>query len=95
MPARTIRGTPIYVNRGEVEIALVPEVQTRRLRFLSGPSSATLTAVDPSAIYVIDRQGVRRLSLGSPLKHWLRIVPLSLLGGPALYLLARWSKRNG
>ncbi len=95
MPATTIRGTPIYVTRGDERIALVPEVQTRRLRFQTGPLPPTLIAVDPWAVYVIDRHGVRRLPLASPIRRWLKKVPLALLAGPALYLLARWSKRNG
>ncbi|HEX8229903.1 MAG TPA: hypothetical protein VF826_11405 [Chloroflexia bacterium] len=94
--ARTIiRGTPIYVAQGSERIALVPEVRLVRRRFRARSSSLTLTALGPAAVYVIDGAGVRRLALGSSLKHWPKIVPLSFLVGPVLYLLARWSKRNG
>ena len=95
MAGSLIRGTPIYVARGDERIALVPEIRAIRKRFRAGPPSITLTALDPSAVYLIDRQGVRRLPLGLPLRRWLKLVPLSFLVGPVLYVLARWSKKNG
>ncbi|HEX8599349.1 MAG TPA: hypothetical protein VF952_12635 [Chloroflexia bacterium] len=95
MSGSIIRGTPIYVARGDERIALVPEVRALRRNFRRGASSLTLTAIGPAAVYIIDRRGVRRLALGTPLKHRHKIVPLWFLAGPLIYLLALWSKRNG
>ncbi len=91
MCASLLRGTPVYVRRGAETIALVPEVAVTSRSHKSKPE---VTAIQPSAVYVIDGSGVTRLAPGSGVKGQSKLVLLSLLLGPVLYLWARWSRKN-
>ena len=89
-----LRGTPIYANRGDEKIALVPEIRLSRKRLGKRLSNHALTSLDPSALYLIDQSGVKRLTLGPPKKRPLRLIALSFLLAPLLSLLARRRKPN-
>ena len=53
-----IRGRPVYVQVGDDRISLVPEVVAWRIRL---GLRLSLRLVAPSAVYLIDAAGVRRL----------------------------------
>ena len=89
-----LRGTPIYVNRGGERIALVPEIRLSRNRVGKRFSNHALTSLDPSALYLIDQSGVKRLTLGPPKKRPLLLIALSFLLAPVLSLLVRRRKPN-
>jgi hypothetical protein len=94
MPESVLRGTPIYVNRGGEKIALVPEIRLSRKRLGKRFSNRALTSLDPSALYLIDQHGVKRLTLRPPQKRPVRLIALSFLLVPLLSLLARRRKPN-
>ncbi|HEY0070375.1 MAG TPA: hypothetical protein VGE04_10440 [Chloroflexia bacterium] len=90
-----LRGTPIYANSGGEKIALVPEIRLSRKRLGKRFSNRALTSLDPSALYLIDQHGVKRLTVGPPKKHPLRLMAVSFLLAPLLSLLARRRQPNG
>lgn len=95
MPKSMLRGTPIYATRDGEQIALVPEIRLARKTLGKGSANQVLTSFDPSALYLIDQTGVKRLGIGSPVKRQLQLIALSFLLGPLLNLLARRRKVHG
>jgi hypothetical protein len=90
-----LRGTPIYATcRGE-RIALVPEVRVSSKPLSSRASGPLLTTAEPAALYVIDRNGVKRVALGPARARWLRLLALSCLLALALNWLAHEEKKRG
>ncbi len=96
MPKSMLRGTPIYATRGVEKIAIVPEIRLsrRRLGKHSSDRVRALTAINPSAFYLIDQKGVKRVSLEPMIQRQLLLVALSFLLPPALNLLARIRKKH-
>jgi phage/plasmid primase-like uncharacterized protein len=95
MQESEIRGTPIYLTNEGEQITLVPEIRLARRRLRKGSMNQVLTSLDPSALYLIDHRGVKRLAIGSQVKRQLQVIAVSLLLGPLLNLLARRRKLNG
>ena len=73
--SKTIRGGPLYVRVGQGTISLVPEADALRI------SGAGMGVLRPSAVYVIDGQGVKRLPITRNMNGVLSIVG-NLIWGP-------------
>jgi hypothetical protein len=94
MSGLVLRGTPIYATcRGE-RIALVPEVRVSS-KPLSSRASGLQTTAEPSALYVIDRNGVKRVAFARSRSRWLLLLALSCLLAPALNWLVHVGKKRG
>ncbi|HYP41089.1 MAG TPA: hypothetical protein VEX13_12090 [Chloroflexia bacterium] len=82
------RGSPIYVRGDSGVIALVPEigVQEAGMPHMAG---LRLRALIPSAVYVIDGDGVRRMAFGRVRPGRVALLLLALVAAPLQYLLFR------
>lgn len=90
-----LRGTPLYVTRRGEKIALVPEIRYTRKRLRVARVTLHLVALEPAAVYVIDRHGVGRLALVGTAKLNLKLIAVASLLAPALNWLARRGHGNG
>jgi hypothetical protein len=95
MAKSVLRGTPIYVAQGRGRIALVPEIRLSRNRLGKRFPNRIFTSLDPYALYLIDKYGVKRVTLGQPKRRQMRLIALSFLLVPLLSLLARRRQPNG
>jgi hypothetical protein len=95
MPGSVLRGTPIYLTIGQERIALVPEVRRTGRKLRRGLATRSLITLTPSALYVIDRRGVRRVHLGPTAKPNMVVIVLAYLLGPLLHWLMRPRRTNG
>lgn len=85
-PSQLHIGSPIYVQRGEATITLVPEVAVT-----GGPRSRIV----PSAVFVIDERGVSRLTIADRRGKVLAAMALSgLLSTLPYFLFSRRAKSN-
>jgi hypothetical protein len=82
------RGSPIYVRGDGGVIALVPEVGVRDMG-MPRISGMRLRALIPSAVYVIDGGGVRRVAFGRISARRGALLLLALVAAPLQYMLAR------
>jgi hypothetical protein len=73
--SKTIRGGPLYVNVEQGTISLVPEAHAVRI------GRAGMGVLRPSAVYVIDGQGVKRLPITRNISGMLSILG-NLVWGP-------------
>ncbi|HYP21226.1 MAG TPA: hypothetical protein VEY08_14235 [Chloroflexia bacterium] len=95
MSKRVLRGTPIYATRRGERIALVPEVRLSSKRLLRRSSGQGGVTLEPAALYVIDRSGVKKVALESPTARGLGLLALSCLLAPALNWLSRRGSTHG
>lgn len=95
MGRRLVRGTPIYVaNQGE-RIAIVPEVAISRKAQKRKRMRYRVVQLEPEAVYLVDKAGVRRVAVGMPGPRRARLVVMAFLAAPVLSMLVRWRSRNG
>jgi hypothetical protein len=95
MSRRVLRGTPIYATRRGERIALVPEVRLSSMRLMRRSSGQGPVTLEPAALYLIDRSGVKRIALEPPTARWLGLLGLSCLLAPALNWLLRRESKHG
>lgn len=96
MRRRTVRerGSPIYIRDAGGVVALVLEVAVRETE-MPLRVGLRLRALIPSAVYVIDGGGVRRMAFGRGRARMLALLLLALAAAPLQYLLARRKGSRG
>ncbi|HYO49177.1 MAG TPA: hypothetical protein VEW94_04945 [Chloroflexia bacterium] len=82
------RGSPIYIRGDSGVIALVPEVGVQEAR-MPRKAEMQLRVLSPSAVYVIDGDGVRRVAFGRVRPGRVVLLLLALVAAPLQYLLSR------
>ena len=85
------RSSPIYVRSAGKVISLVAEIEAQELRLKV--RSISLNRLSPSALYVIDEDGVARLKIRRSTSR-LALLGIGLLSGPLQYYLLRRRKVN-
>lgn len=90
------RGSPIYVRGDRGVIALVPEVGVQEA-LMPRMAGLRMRALIPSAVYLIDGDGVRRIAFGRIRARHVALLLLALAAAPLQYLLAarKGSRRGG
>jgi hypothetical protein len=82
------RGSPIYIRGDSGVIALVPEGAVQEAQ-MPGTAGLRMRALIPSAVYVIDSDGVRRMAFGRVRVRHVALLLLALAAAPLQYLLSR------
>src|SRR5215210_7457186 len=85
------RSSPIYVRSAGKVISLVAEIEAQELRLKV--RSISLNRLSPSALYVIDEDGVARLKFRRSTSR-LALLGIGLLSGPLQYYLLGRRKVN-
>lgn len=95
MARRLLRGTPIFVTRQGERVALVPEVAVSRRQLYGNSRSLRVFSLVPASLHLIDKTGVKRVSLSLPATRPVRLIALAFLVAPIFSMLVRWRKRSG
>ncbi len=87
-----IRSGPLYVQAGGEVISLVAEAEIRAVKYDISHKAGSAEMTRPVAVYVIDKQGVRRLAVrsGSSIPRPALLLGIVLM--PLQYVLFEWRK---
>jgi hypothetical protein len=82
------RGSPIYIRGDSGVIALVPEIGVQEAQ-MPGTAGLRMRVLIPSAVYVIESDGVHRMAFGRVSVRHVALLLLALAVAPLRYLLSR------